>query len=75
MTSLRRTKAERSDARTAVGSNQVADKRLITKVFRVNLVAGGGFDLCITHRLEVPMVLASLTRCPRWKKADSSAMD
>jgi hypothetical protein len=36
VTSLRRTKAEHSDARTAVGSNQVAYKRLINKEFYVN---------------------------------------
>jgi hypothetical protein len=30
-----------------------------------NLVAGGGFDLCITHSLALPIVPASLTRCPR----------
>jgi hypothetical protein len=29
------------------------------------LVAGGGFDLYIEHRLRLPIVLASLTHCPR----------
>jgi hypothetical protein len=29
------------------------------------LVAGGGFDLCITHPLRLPIVPASLTHCPR----------
>jgi hypothetical protein len=28
------------------------------------LVAGGGFDLCITHNLALPIVAASLTHCP-----------
>jgi hypothetical protein len=30
-----------------------------------NLVAGAGFDLCITHTLQLPIVPASLTHCPR----------
>lgn len=32
---------------------------------QIGLVAGGGFDLCITHPLRLPIVPASLTHYPR----------
>jgi hypothetical protein len=43
----------------------VQKNQIDTKIKSILLVAGGGFDLCITHSLALPIVPASLTHCPR----------
>jgi hypothetical protein len=42
----------------------IQQNQIDIKIKSALLVAGGGFDLYITHTLTLPIVLASLTHCP-----------
>jgi hypothetical protein len=47
--------------RVALFTYQYLHNQTLTR----ELVAGGGFDLCISHSLALPIVPATLTRCRR----------